>query len=110
MTDKHTVTLESAGLVFSCAEDQSVLVGMERLGKGGIPVGCRGGGCGVCKIELVEGDIFKRRMSRAHVTEADEEQGIFLACRVFPRSDLVVRVVTRSADETSEAPANGAAA
>ena len=110
MSNKHTVTVEALGLVFSCAEDQSVLAGTERFGKGSIPVGCRGGGCGVCKIELVEGEVFRRRMSRAHVTEAEEEQGIFLACRVFPRSDLVVRVVTRSADETSEAPANGAAA
>ena len=101
MTTKHTVTIEGTGVEFQCAEDQSVLVGMERLGNRGIPVGCRGGGCGVCKVELLAGDVFRRRMSRAHITESDEANGIALACRIFPRSDLVVRVVERAAAGTT---------
>lgn len=92
MSTYHIVTLDPGGEQFRCAEDQSVLVGMERLGNQGIPVGCRGGGCGVCKVEIVEGDVLRRRMSRAHVTEADEANGWALACRIFPRSDLVIRV------------------
>ena len=102
----HTVTLQTTGLTFRCAEDQSVLVGMERLGDSGIAVGCRGGGCGVCKVELLEGEVVRRRMSRAHVTEADEAAGIVLACRIFPRSDLVVRPL----DKSAHAPAAGGAA
>ena len=33
---------------FTCAVGESVLRGMLRLGRRGIPVGCVGGGCGVC--------------------------------------------------------------
>lgn len=92
MSTYFTVTLNPGGTTFRCAEDQSVLVGMERLGHCGIPVGCRGGGCGVCKVEILDGEVTRRRMSRAHVSEADEAAGCVLACRIYPRSDLVLRV------------------
>jgi ferredoxin len=56
-----------------------------------IPVGCRGGGCGVCRVRIVDGTYTTRRMSRRHVTEADEAEGIALACRVIPTSDITVQ-------------------
>jgi hypothetical protein len=33
-----------------------------------------------------------KRMSKAHVDEADLAAGVVLACRIFPTSDLSVRV------------------
>lgn len=88
-----TITIEETGESYRCADEESVLVGMERLGKKGIPVGCRGGGCGVCKIEITQGDCARKAMSRDHVTEEDEAAGRVLACRVRPRSDLRLRVL-----------------
>ena len=45
----------------------------------GIQVGCRGGGCGVCRVEVLAGDVYTaKRMSKAHVTEADLAHGIVL--------------------------------
>ena len=52
----HTVTIADTGESYRCAEHRSVLEGMEALGKKGIPVGCRQGGCGVCKVQVLEGD------------------------------------------------------
>jgi ferredoxin len=66
---------------------------MTRLGCGLIPVGCTNGGCGVCKIEILRGDYQTGLMSRAHVTEDEQERGIALACKVYPRSDLTLRVL-----------------
>ncbi|MDE3009354.1 MAG: 2Fe-2S iron-sulfur cluster binding domain-containing protein [Pseudomonadota bacterium] len=66
---------------------------MENLGRRNIPVGCREGGCGVCKIEILEGRWHARVMSRAHVSEEDEAQGRVLACCVWPDSDLRLRVL-----------------
>lgn len=88
-----TVTIEDTGETFRCSDRQSLLVGMESLGKKGIPVGCRSGGCGVCKIAVTAGDYQKRRMSREHVTEEEEAQGTLLACRVVPASDVRLKVV-----------------
>lgn len=78
---------------FTCDSGQSVLEGMARLGRRGIPIGCRGGGCGVCKVEVVSGCFEHKAMSRSHVSEEDEREGRVLACRILPSSDLELRVI-----------------
>ena len=55
-----------------------------------ITSGCHGGGCGVCRIQITRGDYATGRMSRAHVSEQDEAEGIALACQVWPQGDLTV--------------------
>ncbi len=89
----HDVTIEGTGERYACAEDESLLAAMARLGRRGIPVGCRGGGCGVCKIEVVSGDFMAKAMSRDHVSAEDRDRNLLLACRVFPRGDLSVKVI-----------------
>ena len=89
----HVITIEDTGETYKCDERISLLVGMENLGKKGIPVGCRGGGCGVCKIEILSGSYTKRVMSRDHVSEDEEAAGIVLACRVRPTSPITLRVL-----------------
>jgi len=66
---------------------------MEMVGRSGIPVGCRGGGCGVCKISVVEGEIHTRKMSRAHISVQEERSKTVLACRTYADSDLLVEVL-----------------
>ena len=87
------VVIEETGESFRCSPQESLLVGMERLGKKGIPVGCRGGGCGVCKVEIIDGTYQKRVMSRDYVSVEDEAAGRVLACRIKPTSDLRIRVL-----------------
>ena len=91
------VLIEETGETFRCSPNESLLVGMERLGKKGIPVGCRGGGCGVCKVEITSGDYVKRVMSRDYVSVEDEAAGRVLACRVKPASDITLRVLGKMA-------------
>ena len=57
-----------------------------------IPVGCRGGGCGVCRVRVVEGEYSTKRMSRKHISPEDEVDGVVLACRLIPHSDIVVEL------------------
>ena len=89
----HHVTLLDTGERFECRPGESVLHGMARLGKRGIPVGCRGGGCGICRVRVVSGSYERRTMSRAHVTACDEAAGVVLACRIRPESALEIRAI-----------------
>lgn len=89
----YTVTVAETGEHFRCSSEESLLRGMEKLGRRGIPVGCREGGCGVCKIQVVSGSYVKRVMSRDHVSAEDEAADRVLACRVRPSSDLTVKVI-----------------
>jgi len=89
---KHEILIEEIGLRYDCEEQESVLAGMVRLCRKGIPVGCRGGGCGVCKVQVTGGRYECRSMSRNHVSPEEQEHGIVLACRIAARSDLSLRV------------------
>ncbi|WP_323029543.1 2Fe-2S iron-sulfur cluster binding domain-containing protein [Castellaniella defragrans] len=96
MAAQHQVRIEVSGETFPCNEDRSVLSSMETQGRRAIPVGCRGGGCGACRVQILSGTFEVRRMSRACVSEHDQAQGIVLACQLYPRSDLNLQVLGRS--------------
>lgn len=89
---KFDVLIEDTGEHYACSDARSLLEGMVALGRRGIPLGCRNGGCGVCKVEILSGEFVTRVMSRAHVSEVDELAGAVLACRVHPRSDIRLAV------------------
>lgn len=88
-----TITIDDTGESYRCVDYRSVLEGMEALGKKGIPVGCRNGGCGVCKVQVQSGSYSKRVMSREHISQAEEAAGCVLSCRIKPTSDLHLRVI-----------------
>jgi len=92
VVEKFSVLIEDSGEFVRCGADDNVLRAMEVLGRKGIPVGCRGGGCGVCKVRVTTGRYHTRKMSRACVSEAEEAVGIVLACKLFPDSDLELKV------------------
>lgn len=89
----YTITIEDTGEQYRCPDSRSVLEGMECLGKKGIPVGCRGGGCGICLVQVESGSYRQAVMSRDYVSADDELNGRVLACRIWPTSDLSVRVL-----------------
>ncbi|QGN54003.1 2Fe-2S iron-sulfur cluster-binding protein [Novosphingobium sp. Gsoil 351] len=80
------------GAEFDCGEDERVLLAMERCGADDIGVGCRGGGCGICRIRVVDGDYRTGKMSAEKVSDADRAAGFALACRLYPADDLLIEV------------------
>jgi ferredoxin len=93
---KVTVHVAQTNEEFLCATEEALLKGMLRLGRKGIPVGCVNGGCGVCKVRILEGDVrVLGPISRAHVTLEEEQQGYTLACRVAPKVAVRLEVAGR---------------
>ncbi len=89
---KYAIYLQDIQVEYACSDDQNLLSSMERVGKKGIMSGCRGGGCGVCKVRVLNGNYHARKMSREHITEAEQAEGYVLACRCHPESDLTLEV------------------
>jgi ferredoxin len=56
--------------------------------------GCRGGGCGTCKMRLISGRVAYGRCSAAVLPEAEKRAGAFLSCQARPLSDLTVELTT----------------
>lgn len=90
---RFDVWIEDTGECFACPDTRSLLEGMVALNRKGIPVGCRNGGCGACKVSVLSGEFVARVMSRAHVSAEEQEAGTVLACRVRPTSDIRLAVL-----------------
>lgn len=90
MDEVYQVTERSSGTTFCCPPGQSVLKAMEQQGLKCVPVGCRGGGCGFCKVTVLSGDYECGKMSKAHVSPEAIERGEVLACRIYPLTDLTI--------------------
>lgn len=99
--DKWIVAIDGGGETFPCRSDQNLLTAMITARRTSIKVGCRNGGCGVCRIHITQGRYQSQKMTRSRISEADEAAGIVLACRISPRSDIALTplplVVMRSA-------------
>lgn len=92
---KFQVRIEGSDKVIACQKDESLLTAMERQGYAKIPVGCRNGGCGICKIRVIEGEFDTGKMSIKHVSQEERERNFSLACKTFPKTDLLFEVVHR---------------
>ncbi|HVO16242.1 MAG TPA: 2Fe-2S iron-sulfur cluster-binding protein [Alphaproteobacteria bacterium] len=79
---------------FDCRDGDTVLAAMERCGNRSIPVGCRGGGCGTCRVRVVAGRYRCGKMSALHVDGAAAAAGFALACRLVAEDDLVIELAS----------------
>lgn len=104
------VRVAQTGETYACGTDESLLRGMLRLGRKGIPAGCVNGGCGVCKVRIVDGRVRPLGpVSRAHVSAEEECAGLTLACRVAPAGAVTLEVAGRLERPFSREPATVAA-
>lgn len=102
MVETFVVELEGIAGASKCGEDERVMASLERAQGAGqlkglprrLPVGCRRGGCGLCRARVLKGTFKHGPMSRAHVSEEDEANGVILACAIYPLSDLLLRLET----------------
>ncbi|GAA6169462.1 2Fe-2S iron-sulfur cluster-binding protein [Sessilibacter corallicola] len=93
MKTQYRIKVLNRNQEFFCDEETSLLKHFENSKKGGVKIGCRGGGCGVCKIRIVTGEFTCKAMSEAHVTPSDIDEGYVLACRTYPKSHLTIELL-----------------
>jgi len=85
-----TIFNADSGEAFRCAEGTTILQAMELSGYSFIPIGCKGGGCGICKIRVLSGEYRCGKMSAAHIHQEAAADGFLLACKGIPTSDLSI--------------------
>jgi ferredoxin len=68
-----------------------------------IPTGCQRGGCGMCKVKVLEGE-YEQEIIRSHDVLSDEElaNGYALACCMTVQSDLEMITVEDYENEQSK--------
>jgi CDP-4-dehydro-6-deoxyglucose reductase len=90
------VTVDPTGEEIYLPDDQTVLGGLYAAGYA-YTIGCRRGGCGVCKVDLLDGRVSYDHPVADEVLPTEErEAGICLTCRAVPDTDITVRFRTGS--------------
>jgi ferredoxin len=92
MAGPHTITVRPPGDTVVCAAGDTVLSAILRAGAK-VFFGCRGGGCGTCKMRLVTGVVDHGRCSTAVLSEHEKRAGAFLSCQARPLTDLTVELM-----------------
>jgi ferredoxin len=55
-------------------------------------IGCRRGGCGICKADILSGEVsYPTTVADSVLTPAERGAGVALTCRAVPTTDVVVR-------------------
>jgi ferredoxin len=92
----YRIRLADGSIEVRATPERSVLVAFERHGGHGVRIGCRNGGCGVCRVQVLEGRVRAEKMSMRHVNSAEGAEGYALACRIYPESDLIIAAAPRN--------------
>lgn len=93
MSDSPRITVEGTGEQFVQEGNDTVLRAALRHGIG-VPYECNSGGCGSCRIQVVDGEVDDLWPGAPGRTERDRRTGRLLACQTQATSDAVIRVRT----------------
>lgn len=84
------VAVEPTGETVYLTPDETVLGGLYKAGFA-YTVGCRRGGCGICKVDLVSGEVsYERTVADTVLTDAERATGTCLSCRAVPVGDITI--------------------
>ena len=87
----YSVRIESSKHIFQVEEGESVLDAALRQSIA-LPYGCRGGGCGACKGQILDGSISYPDGDLPNgISEQDNDNNYALFCQAVPNSDLVIK-------------------
>lgn len=84
------IEVQPDGVRVTSLAGETVLAALTRSGYG-YRVGCRRGGCGICKVDLRSGRVGYPVAVAESVLPADEAAaGTCLSCRAVPHDDIVI--------------------
>lgn len=88
-----TVRIEPSGFIAHLQPGEPVLTGLNRCGFTVRQVGCRRGGCGFCKLELVEGEVtYQKPVADTVLTDEERATDTCLTCRAVPDGDITLHI------------------
>jgi CDP-4-dehydro-6-deoxyglucose reductase len=90
------VTMQPGGQQVPLEDGDTVLEGLYRAGYA-ITVGCRRGGCGICKADLRDGSVsYRKAVAESVLPESEQAAGTCLTCRAVPDTDVTIALRTGS--------------
>lgn len=94
MGSEHAGTVRVAPdeVTVAAKKDEYILAALNRSGYG-YRTGCRRGGCGTCKADLLQGVVsYPVTVSDDVLTPEEIDAGVCLPCRAVPHGEVVVQL------------------
>ena len=86
------VTILPDGVRVVAREGETLLRALARAGLR-YRVGCRRGGCGICKVQLKLGEVrYERPIADSVLSDDERVEGICLSCRAVPITNIVIEL------------------
>ena len=87
-----TVTIHPTGEVIYLDPEETVLSGLYKAGFA-YTVGCRRGGCAICKVDCRSGEFaYNHPVADTVITDAERTDGTCLTCRAVPETDITIEL------------------
>lgn len=88
----QTLTVMPVAESMPVRDDETILAAMVRSGFL-YRFGCKRGGCGVCKVHIVAGEVrYERPVAPTVLSDAERATGVCLSCRAVPLTDVVIEL------------------
>jgi ferredoxin len=89
---ENDITILPDGVHATATGDDTLLRALARAGMR-YRVGCKRGGCGICKLQLLEGEVrYERPIAESVLSDDERVEGICLSCRAVPLTNIVVEL------------------
>ena len=86
------VTVHPSGEVIYLDPDETVLSGLYKAGYA-YAIGCRRGGCAVCKVDCLSGQFdYDHPIADTVLTDGERVDGTCLTCRAIPDGDITIEM------------------
>jgi CDP-4-dehydro-6-deoxyglucose reductase len=86
------VTILPDGVQVTARDDETLLRALARAGLR-YRVGCKRGGCGVCKVQLKLGEVrYERPIAESVLSDDERVEGLCLSCRAVPITNIVIEL------------------
>ena len=87
-----TVTIHPTGEVIYLEPEETVLSGLYKAGFA-YTVGCRRGGCAICKVDCRSGEFrYDHPVADSVVSQDERTDGTCLSCRAVPETDVTIEL------------------
>jgi ferredoxin len=86
------VTILPDGVHVEAQDEETLLRALARAGLR-YRVGCKRGGCGICKVQLKLGEVrYERPIADSVLSDDERVEGICLSCRAVPITNIVIEL------------------
>lgn len=87
-----TVTIHPTGERIHLEPEETILAGLYKAGYA-YTVGCRRGGCAICKVDCQDGLFhYNRPIAATVITPEERTDGTCLSCRAVPDTDVTIQL------------------